>query len=316
MRANKIILSMAVAAALPFAANATQTIVTTQTPAAVGENGTVKKAAATGPYVTNEPTAADQTHIATTAYVKGAYNDAIAAVNKVDSDKQAKLINATNNHDIQTKVMSGSSFAGYGYSISGVGNQEHNSVKASMASQMGIQNLDDALISAGTTLDLIHTSTYDKQSKLVRYDNGDEMNGMVFVLNGLGDDLVYPYDDGEFDAVYENVFEGEDPDYSLLSAGSTVRMVYEAGQQIQQTKQNQLTTTVNNTSQDISSTVAQTVNTTTPSATTLVSEAAVAGAMNNYATNTTLNSKRVRIYTTWDDDTVAATTLVPFETAQ
>ncbi len=89
----KRIASIAIIAALPFAANATQTIVTTQTPAAVGANGTVKKAATTGPYVTNEPTVDDQTHIATTAYVKGAYNDAIAAVNKVNDSKQDILIN-------------------------------------------------------------------------------------------------------------------------------------------------------------------------------------------------------------------------------
>ena len=34
---------------------------------------------------------ADQDHIATTAYVKGAYNSAIAAVNKVNSEKQDKF---------------------------------------------------------------------------------------------------------------------------------------------------------------------------------------------------------------------------------
>ncbi len=89
----KRIASIAIIAALPFAATAEQTIVTTQTPAAVGANGTVKKAATTGPYVTNEPTVADQTHIATTAYVKGAYNDAIAAVNKVNDSKQDQLYN-------------------------------------------------------------------------------------------------------------------------------------------------------------------------------------------------------------------------------
>ncbi len=90
MNTKRIVLS-AIIAALPFAANATQTIVQTQTPAAVGSDGTVKKAATSGPYTTIEPTVDDQTHIATTAYVKGAYNDAIAAVNKVDSDKQNQL---------------------------------------------------------------------------------------------------------------------------------------------------------------------------------------------------------------------------------
>ncbi len=38
--------------------------------------------------------------------------------------------------------------------------------------------------------------------------------------------------------------------------------------------------------------------------------------VNGMAVKNALNAKRVRIYTTWDDDTAAATTLVPFETAQ
>lgn len=84
---TKTLLSIAVIAALPFTANATRTLVETNTPAAVGEDGTVKRATANAPYATNEPTVADQTHIATTAYVKGAYNDAIAAVNRLADDK-------------------------------------------------------------------------------------------------------------------------------------------------------------------------------------------------------------------------------------
>lgn len=90
MNNTKRIVFATLMALAPFVANATQTVVETNTPAAVGANGTVKEAATTGPYVTNEPTAADQTHIATTAYVKGAYNDAIAAVNKVSSDMKEK----------------------------------------------------------------------------------------------------------------------------------------------------------------------------------------------------------------------------------
>ena len=87
---TKTLLSIAIIAALPFAANATQTIVETNTPAAVGANGTVNRAATSGPYQTATIGEHDDEHIATTAYVKGAYNDAIAAVNKVDAILGAK----------------------------------------------------------------------------------------------------------------------------------------------------------------------------------------------------------------------------------
>ena len=83
---KQTLLSIAIIAALPFTANATQTIVETNTPAAVGANGTVKKAAATGPYQTATIGEHDDEHIATTAYVKGAYNDSIRAVNKTAQD--------------------------------------------------------------------------------------------------------------------------------------------------------------------------------------------------------------------------------------
>ena len=88
---KRTLLSIAIIAALPFTVNAAQTIVETNTPAAVGANGTVKKATDSGPYQTATIGEHDDEHIATTAYVKGAYNDAIAAVNKVNSDKQDDL---------------------------------------------------------------------------------------------------------------------------------------------------------------------------------------------------------------------------------
>ncbi len=91
MKIKRIFLS-AIIAALPFTANATQTIVTAQTPAAVGSDGTVSMAATSGPYQTATIGEHDDEHIATTAYVKGAYNDAIAAVNKVNDSKQEKLV--------------------------------------------------------------------------------------------------------------------------------------------------------------------------------------------------------------------------------
>ena len=85
MKTKTTILSIAIIAILPFVANAEQTTVTSQTPAAVGANGTVNVAATGGPYQIATIGEHDDEHIATTAYVKGAYNDSIRAVNKLDS---------------------------------------------------------------------------------------------------------------------------------------------------------------------------------------------------------------------------------------
>ncbi len=91
MTTKQLLLTLTMIASSTFAANADP--VTPVGPSAVPANGTAVVATAPAPYVTITPTAADETHIATTAYVKGAYNDAIAAVNKLDSDKQGKIIN-------------------------------------------------------------------------------------------------------------------------------------------------------------------------------------------------------------------------------
>ena len=104
---QKTLLSIAIIASLPFTANATQTIVETNTPAAVGANGTVNRAATSGPYQTATIGEHDDEHIATTAYVKGAYNDAIAAVNKVDDNKQDKLVVAATGDLIVANVLDG-----------------------------------------------------------------------------------------------------------------------------------------------------------------------------------------------------------------
>lgn len=109
MKTKNIILS-AIIATLPFGAWAEQTFVYTNTPAAVAANGTIKIASSYSPYATNEPTVADQTHIATTAYVKGAYNDAIAALNKLGTEMQTKLTNTVTGDNIGEQVMSSYAF--------------------------------------------------------------------------------------------------------------------------------------------------------------------------------------------------------------
>lgn len=80
---TKTILTMAIIAVLPFGAWADYTFVEQNTPARVANNGTAALAANDGPFQTVDTQPADESHIATTAYVKGAYNDTIAAVNSV-----------------------------------------------------------------------------------------------------------------------------------------------------------------------------------------------------------------------------------------
>ncbi len=90
MKATKTLLSIAVIAALPITTMAEINYVGSQTPAYVGNNGLAIMTTSGGPYATIEPTAADESHIASTAYVKGAYNDTIAAINYVDFQVQKK----------------------------------------------------------------------------------------------------------------------------------------------------------------------------------------------------------------------------------
>ena len=182
---KQTLLSIAIIAALPFAAHATQTIVETNTPAAVGANGTVKKAADSGPYQTATIGEHDDEHIATTAYVKGAYNDAIAAVNKVDADKQVKLKNAANNNPILPKVMSGSGFNSLadGVLLNGVGQDEYAVMAEAIAYDLtGVHNnaaaLNDTLISAETVMQWLR-ETGNKIDDIKLYNGDYEIEGVA-----------------------------------------------------------------------------------------------------------------------------------------
>ena len=94
-------------------------------PSAVGQGQTAVVATASAPYQTAAPANGDSTTVVSASYVKGAYNDAIAAVNKVNSDKQNKLINEETGNEIDTYVISADSFnditrdvlAGYGVNV-------------------------------------------------------------------------------------------------------------------------------------------------------------------------------------------------------
>ena len=105
---KKSLLLMAVIAALPITANATG-------PAHDSGNSPVV-ATASAPYQTVTPEAHADEHIASTKYVIGAYNDAIAAVNKVDSEKQGKLV-TTNNLALSSTVFDQSAFEDILYDI-------------------------------------------------------------------------------------------------------------------------------------------------------------------------------------------------------
>ena len=80
---KKTLLSIAIIAVLPFGAMADYTYNYVNTPAKVANNGTVTMASYP-PYAIATIEADDAEHIASTAYVKGAYNDAIAAINHAE----------------------------------------------------------------------------------------------------------------------------------------------------------------------------------------------------------------------------------------
>ena len=80
---TKRIISIAIMLALPFTARGDYTYNRVNTPAKVAVNGTVTEAKNSGPYQIATIENDDDEHIASTAYVKGAYNDTIAAVNRV-----------------------------------------------------------------------------------------------------------------------------------------------------------------------------------------------------------------------------------------
>ena len=95
MRTTKPLL-FAIIALLPFGANAEDwsggrfTYHSVQTPESVHNNGTTNITIFDPPYAVMNIDTSDSEHIASTAYVKGAYNDAIAAMNRIDYYKLDK----------------------------------------------------------------------------------------------------------------------------------------------------------------------------------------------------------------------------------
>ena len=108
---TKTILTMAIIAALPIAAHAENISGAMYTaPATVDTNHPAPTTNDSAPYGRVNIDTADQEHIATTAYVKGAYNSAIAAVNKLNEEKSARLINSSADVLVDHDVMNAAGF--------------------------------------------------------------------------------------------------------------------------------------------------------------------------------------------------------------
>ena len=92
---TKKLLSIAIIAALPCVAIAADwsdyNYNFVNSPATVQYHGNMFFSQNTAPYMTATITNDDSSHIASTAYVKGAYNDTIAALNRAYDDKQDYL---------------------------------------------------------------------------------------------------------------------------------------------------------------------------------------------------------------------------------
>jgi len=169
-------------------------------PSAVGQGETPVVATASAPYATAGTETGDTTNVVSASYVKGAYNDAIAAVNKVAesvndvasdvdnlssdlsnlssyvnndiedeiADKQDVLV-SSNNRSIRTEVMSGS-FSGLAEIL--IGDNENEYVVASedisriLTDGETGEALDDILISAGTTMQLIRDAGTELKSDI------------------------------------------------------------------------------------------------------------------------------------------------------
>ncbi len=161
------ILSIAIIAALPFAARAENISGAMYTaPSTANTNHPAPTTQAGAPFGRIDIDTADQEHIATTAYVKGAYNSAIAAANNVANladTKQAKLTNADDD-EISSEVLSTSTdmdgdFIGMGHVISTQSDNDFDSVYSAISDDLG--NLDEQLMTAGAVLQLVHGASKD-----------------------------------------------------------------------------------------------------------------------------------------------------------
>ena len=197
---TKKLLSIAVIATLPFAVHAGNISGAMYiAPSASDNNHPAPTANAAPPYGRIDIDTADQEHIATTAYVKGAYNSAIAAVNKVNSTKQGQLVNIEDRpHDIADAVLSSKILSGgLGEILETITNNDAvDSVYSDIAGTIGVNNLDETLITAGATLNLIRDTTHrlyvDKQNELGYEDNQGNWHAQSGDLRTSLSDVTQP----------------------------------------------------------------------------------------------------------------------------
>ncbi len=185
---TKSLLSIAIIAALPFAATAENISGAMYTaPAHADNNHPAPTTNAGAPYGRIDIDTADQEHIATTAYVKGAYNSAIAAVNKVDTsltagldEKQDKLINYDSN-DVVDDVFS----AETGSSMMGdyIG---ATTMEGAQAGQEQLRTWEDRLLSAGGVIGAIGTAVNLQRVLVYTTWDNDSAKTAVPLANQIG----------------------------------------------------------------------------------------------------------------------------------
>ena len=132
MNTKRIVL-LAVMFALPITANAEYTYDTIFTPKMVA-NGMVTIANSAGPYQIATIEDNDDEHIASTAYVKGAYNDTIAAVNKIADVLKRTAFNGydSESNEIETDLISADEFLGF------IVDDDIESMKSSLMTAYGV----------------------------------------------------------------------------------------------------------------------------------------------------------------------------------
>ena len=269
MKTTKTILTLAIIAALPFAAHATDPVVAVG-PAHASSNPVV--ATANAPYVTVTPSQADESHIATTAYVKGAYNDAIAAVNNVANDvsgKQGQLVNFESGNNLSTNVVAEAVMDDAAFIAVNGTTQDKNDFLADQ--QLNLQN---SLVTAGGVF-----AGMDRLAFLIE-DKIDEEKQDKLTVNGDSISTT-PVTDGSF---FTQILDAN------MSGAS--------GQEKQQIYSN-LISDAGGESLPISTAVAEGFDYVG-----MLLKTEISNVQSDVSSvQTALNNKRVEIYTTWDDDT-------------
>ena len=188
----------------PIVAHATNPV----GPSAVGQGETPVIATANAPYAIAGAETGDTTNVVSASYVKGAYNDAIAAVNKVNADEQDKLVNMESTpHAISNNVVSSSQLTGVGFALGVTNTTDIKTDILTIVSQDLGTNPDNTLPTTGAVLNLITDSAIavnshienvngDKQDKLTGYSNynhGEVSTSLYQADTGLGPAIMNEY---------------------------------------------------------------------------------------------------------------------------